>query len=130
MGSLFRSPHSAVPFAEGEFEVVDGRLRDADITILHSRSIAENVRFERDGVPYTGTITLVDGTLEGRPDGARRIAAPDRRRRDRHSGSRLRKPGERNQGTAEVTCGGRTNREVDPATGVYAALGGIAFIAC
>ena len=64
LGSLFRSPHSAVPFADGMFEVVDGRLRDADITILHNRSIAENVRFERDGEPYTGTITLVDGTLE------------------------------------------------------------------
>ena len=64
LGSLFRSRHSAVPFAEGEFEVVDGRLRDADITILHNRSIAENVVFERDDAPYTGTITLVDGALE------------------------------------------------------------------
>ena len=63
LGSIFPSAHAAVPLAEGTFAVVDGRLRDADITILHNRSVAENVRFEGDGAPYTGAITIVEGAL-------------------------------------------------------------------
>ena len=52
-----------LPAAQGAFTVRNGRLIDADITVLHNRSVAENVRFERDGVPYSGAITLADGAL-------------------------------------------------------------------
>ena len=41
--------------ANGSFNVVDGRLADAGITILHNRSIAEDVRiFTAGGAPYSG----------------------------------------------------------------------------
>ena len=48
---------------EGRFDVVDGRLRNAAITILHNRSVAEDVVFKADGEPYTGSITFQDGAL-------------------------------------------------------------------
>ncbi|MDE0692589.1 MAG: sodium:alanine symporter family protein [Gammaproteobacteria bacterium] len=55
---------SAVTPASGSFAVVDGRLAEAGVvTVLHNRSVAEDVRFHQDGVPYTGEIRLVDGEL-------------------------------------------------------------------
>ena len=51
--------------ANGTFEVRDGRLGDAEeVTILHNRSVAEDVRILQDGQPYNGTITVTDGALE------------------------------------------------------------------
>ena len=52
--------------ASGTFDVVAGRLATTDITILHNRSVAEDVRFysqAAQGELYTGTITLADGAL-------------------------------------------------------------------
>ena len=55
---------SAVRPASGTFAVVDGRLAEAGVvTVLHNRSVAEDVRFHQDSVPYTGEIRLVDGEL-------------------------------------------------------------------
>ncbi len=55
---------SAVTPASGTFAVVDGRLAEVGVvTVLHNRSVAEDVRFHQDGVPYTGEIRLVDGEL-------------------------------------------------------------------
>ncbi len=51
--------------ANGRFSVVDGRLADAEITILHNRSIAEDVYFHVNGVPYSGAIVIDDGSLTG-----------------------------------------------------------------
>ena len=51
--------------ANGRFSVVDGRLADADITILHNRSIAEDVFFHVNGTPYSGTVVIDDGSLSG-----------------------------------------------------------------
>ena len=50
--------------ASGVFNVQDGRLAAADLTILHNRSVAEDVTFLRDGQPYTGPITLAEGRLQ------------------------------------------------------------------
>ncbi len=50
--------------ASGVFNVQDGRLAVADLTILHNRSVAEDVTFLRDGQPYTGQITLAEGRLQ------------------------------------------------------------------
>ena len=49
--------------ANGRFSVVDGRLADAEITILHNRSIAEDVVFHVNGAPYNGAIVIDDGSL-------------------------------------------------------------------
>ena len=54
----------ALPAAEGRFRVDAGRLAGgAPITILHNRSVAEDVAFLQDGAPYTGDITLRAGRL-------------------------------------------------------------------
>ena len=50
------------PF-NGELRVVDGRVIDGGFTVLHNRSIAEDVRYTRDDAPFTGRITIVDGNL-------------------------------------------------------------------
>ena len=50
---------------DGTLPVVDGRIGSANapaFTIIHNRSIAEDVRVDRDGKPFTGTLTIDDGT--------------------------------------------------------------------
>ena len=49
--------------ANGRFNVINGRLADGGITILHNRSIAEQVFFHIDGEPYNGDIVIKDGSL-------------------------------------------------------------------
>ena len=51
-------------FAGGVFNIENGRLAAADLTILHNRSVAEDVTFLLDGQPYTGPITLAEGRLQ------------------------------------------------------------------
>ena len=63
LGAVFDNPHQALPLASGTFAVVEGRLQDAAITILHNRSVAEDVRFLADGAPYTGAVTIDNGAL-------------------------------------------------------------------
>ena len=50
--------------ASGSYRIEGGRLVGADVTVLHNRSVAEHVRFEADGEPYTGTVRIEDGRLE------------------------------------------------------------------
>ncbi len=51
---------------DGELTVVDGRTTDGGFTVLHNRSIAEDVRYTSDGEPFTGSLTIVDGKLENK----------------------------------------------------------------
>jgi len=61
------------PFS-GELELVDGRLAgDQSVTVIHARSVAEDVRFLRGGQPVDGAVTVSGGqpvdsslTIEGR----------------------------------------------------------------
>ncbi|MEM1435672.1 MAG: sodium:alanine symporter family protein [Pseudomonadota bacterium] len=46
----------------GDLEVVEGAVR-APVTVLHNRSVAEEVRITLDGRAYTGTLPFVDGSL-------------------------------------------------------------------
>ena len=68
---LFRHLNGGAPAEEpvtpanGSFNVENGRLTDAGITVLHNRSIAEEVYFHVDGEPYNGAITIDDGSLAG-----------------------------------------------------------------
>ena len=50
--------------ADGIFNIVDGRLAVTWITVLHNRSVAEDVYFHIDGEPYTGAVVIVRGTLK------------------------------------------------------------------
>ena len=68
--ALFHHLNAGTPGAKpvtpvnGRFNVVDGRLADAGVTILHNRSIAEDVFFHVNGEPYTGEIVINDGSLD------------------------------------------------------------------
>ena len=61
---LYDHLHGVAPVAaaDGTFEVADGRLA-GPVTILHNRSVAEDVVFLADGQPYSGEITLDRGAL-------------------------------------------------------------------
>ena len=54
-----------VAMANGSFDVMDGRLTGSGITVLHNRSIAEDVHFHVNGEPYTGAIVINNGSLVG-----------------------------------------------------------------
>ncbi|MCY4281727.1 MAG: alanine:cation symporter family protein, partial [Gammaproteobacteria bacterium] len=56
--------------ANGSFNVADGRLTDTGITILHNRSIAEDVYFHVNGAAYNGPILIRDGKLAVEQAGA------------------------------------------------------------
>ena len=62
---LFDHLHGHAPLdrANGTFDVVGGRLEQTGVTVLHNRSVAEDVVFLADGEPFTGEITLADGVL-------------------------------------------------------------------
>ncbi len=48
----------------GTLEVVNGVAADAAFTVIHNRSIAENVRYFVDGQPMTGSLAIVDGQVD------------------------------------------------------------------
>ena len=51
------------PFS-GSLVVVDGALAAGPYTVIHNRSIAEDVRVLRDGQPFTGEVAISDGEAE------------------------------------------------------------------
>ena len=56
---------SSVAVYSGNLQVSDGRLQNAgDVTILHARSLAEDVVFSREGAPASGTFTVTQGRLD------------------------------------------------------------------
>lgn len=54
---------SDVEYFSGEIQVTDGVAAAGAYTILHNRSIAEDVRFHIDGKPFSGTLVVDDGSL-------------------------------------------------------------------
>ncbi len=47
----------------GELQVIAGKVISSGATIIHNRSIAEDVRATLDGQPYNGVLTIVDGAV-------------------------------------------------------------------
>ncbi|PCJ50690.1 MAG: sodium:alanine symporter family protein [Gammaproteobacteria bacterium] len=47
----------------GKIEVFNGEARAGNYTIINARSVAEDIRYELDGKPYTGEISVSDGRL-------------------------------------------------------------------
>jgi AGCS family alanine or glycine:cation symporter len=45
-------------------EVVEGKLTNDSITLLHNRSVSENVIYNVDDEPFNGFITIQDGKLD------------------------------------------------------------------
>ena len=56
---------STVAGFNGSLQVIDGRIQNqADVTVINSRSFAENVMFSLDGEPVTGELAVSDGRLD------------------------------------------------------------------
>lgn len=53
-----------LPLFTGELRVNEGQIENKDITMLHARSFAENVRVMDLKKPFSGTIRVTDGRLE------------------------------------------------------------------
>ena len=49
---------------DGELVVKDGQALQRDFTIIHNRSIAENVKFYQNDMPYSGTLLVRDGEVD------------------------------------------------------------------
>lgn len=47
----------------GDVQVTDGRIDMTGITVLHNRSVAEDVRVEQGGVAYSGAMTVSEGSV-------------------------------------------------------------------
>ncbi|MBX3707392.1 MAG: sodium:alanine symporter family protein [Pseudomonadales bacterium] len=46
--------------------IVDGVAVEQDFTVIHNRSIAEDVRFARAGQPFDGSLAVVNGRIQDR----------------------------------------------------------------
>ncbi len=55
---------SSVESLTGELEVIGGTVLPGDFTLLHNRSIAEEVQYFDGGSPYSGSLQIVDGKLQ------------------------------------------------------------------
>ena len=49
---------------DGELVIKDGQALQREFTIIHNRSIAENVKFYQNGMPYSGTLLVRDGEVD------------------------------------------------------------------
>ena len=48
----------------GEEQVIDGVLQNQSLTLMHNRSVSENVIYSQNALPFTGIIKINDGKLE------------------------------------------------------------------
>ena len=48
----------------GKEEVIDGKLSNNEITLMHNRSVSENVIYSQEGEPFTGSVEIADGKLK------------------------------------------------------------------
>ncbi len=58
--SNFLNNKSALPLYSGSLQVVNGEIVNKN-SILHARSLAENIRVEKGGTEYSGEITVANG---------------------------------------------------------------------
>ena len=63
--AFLNNDDSTVDNFNGSLQIAGGRLQnEADVTVLHARSFAENVEFLRDGVPVSGALVVSSGRLD------------------------------------------------------------------
>jgi AGCS family alanine or glycine:cation symporter len=60
---LIRPKNDPVQAFSGPLNVVTGTLRGADVTVIHNRSIAEDVLVMQSGELFTGTIAIANGSI-------------------------------------------------------------------
>lgn len=59
---LYAINQQKIPFFNGNLEVEDGKIQN-QLSILHARSIAENIKVKLDGKPYSGSIPVKNGDI-------------------------------------------------------------------
>ena len=60
---LARPSDNPIVTFNGDITVVDGVIQDQDISVIHNRSLAEDVTVTAGGEPYSGTVTVTNGML-------------------------------------------------------------------
>ena len=63
LNKYVQSIDSSVKNYTGELNVLNGKLTNNNVTILHARSIAEDMTISLDGSPYTGLLNVKDGKI-------------------------------------------------------------------
>lgn len=48
----------------GEEQIINGVIQNPSLTLMHNRSVSENVLYSQDGLPFTGIIQINEGKLE------------------------------------------------------------------
>ena len=48
----------------GKEQVIDGAIQNPSLTLMHNRSVSEDVLYSQNGQPFTGIIQINDGKLE------------------------------------------------------------------
>ena len=48
----------------GNEEIVDGKLVNNVVTLMHNRSVSENVIYSQEGRPFTGSVEIIEGKLK------------------------------------------------------------------
>jgi len=48
----------------GKQEIIDGKLSNNAITLMHNRSVSENVIYSQEGSPFTGSVEIIEGKLK------------------------------------------------------------------
>ncbi|MEM7080534.1 MAG: sodium:alanine symporter family protein [Pseudomonadota bacterium] len=64
LGAYLNNAESDVQRYSGPLDVVAGRIQSADITLLHNRSIAEDLVIYAGATPFTGTLEVREGSLD------------------------------------------------------------------
>ena len=55
--------NAPLPLFTGKLEVESGVMKNEGVSLIHSRSLAENVRYNAGNAPFTGVIDVKDGKL-------------------------------------------------------------------
>ena len=63
LNKYVQSIDSSVKNYTGELNVLNGKLTSNNVTILHARSIAEDMTISLDGSPYTGSLNVKEGKI-------------------------------------------------------------------
>ncbi len=63
----FLAGKSELPLLNKSLEVINGKIQNQP-TILHARSVAENVNVFLNNEPYSGTLEFTEGKLTGQPE--------------------------------------------------------------
>ncbi len=62
---LNNQAESSVEVFDGTIEIIAGNAVTSEHTVMHNRSIAEDVKYYLEGTPYTGPLYIEEGKLTG-----------------------------------------------------------------